>query len=256
MVLASLSVLLTGLGVAAALFLAEAETIPVPAPVRVDPAQTESAEAPSNNTALDLLAEETPSPEPVEATATFEEHHRKDSGGALWVYGMVTNTSAVVIDKVEVIAVLKDEAGAELGTKSGFARRDALAPGESSPVVVLLKDTPDFATISWELDVDEASYVPEMVRGLRVEARPPTRGSFGGWEAEGKVHHDGEQPARFVKVEIQGWSSDGRLIGLSDAYIKDETLAPGASSRFKHVGVLFDEAPARFEMVVEGRAAN
>jgi hypothetical protein len=221
--------------------------IPTPAPL----------EAPPSNPTVALTPAATPEPEPeVEATAEFVEHHRKDSGGALWVYGIVTNTSPFLVDKVEVIGVLLDAEGKELGTEHGYANRDVLAPGATSPIVILLKDTPEFASISWEIDVDKASYVPKTVSGLRVEASAPAANSWGAWESEGKVHNDGEQPAEFVKVEMQGWSADDKLIGIGAAYAKGDVLKPGESARFKHVGVQFDVKPARFEMYVEGRLAD
>ena len=214
-------------------------------------------EAPPSNPTVALTPAATPEPEPeVEATAEFAEHHRKNRGGALWVYGMVKNTSPFLVDKVEVIGVLMDADGKELGTEHGYANRDVLAPDATSPIVILLKDTPEFASISWELDVDKASYVPKTVSGLRVEASSPKPNNWGAWEAEGKVHNDGDQPAEFVKVEMQGWSADGKLIGIGDAYAKGDVLKPGQAARFKHVGVQFDQKPARFEMYVEGRLAD
>lgn len=251
----AISLLVMGAGIAA--FLVVDEAPPPDAPAPRQPAPRPPVEAPPSNPALAIeAATEAPTPEKVDATAEFVEHHRKESGGATWIYGMVTNTSPFVVDKVEVIAVLLGADGEELGTKSGFAKRDALGPGATSPVIVLLKDAPEFASIEWELDVDKATWVPEMVEGLRVEAGPPSRAQFGGWEAEGKVFHDGDTPARFVKVELQGWSADGKLLGVHDTYIKDDVLQPGDSSRFKHVGAMFDVSPARFEMVVEGRKAE
>ncbi len=223
--------------------------IDVPTPVPL--------EAPPRNPTVALTPAATPEPEPeVEATAEFVEHHRKDSGGALWVYGIVKNTSPFLVDKVEVIGVLLDADGKELGTEHGYANRDVLAPGATSPIVILLKDTPEFASISWELDVDKASYVPKTVSGLRVEASSPAPNSWGAWEAEGKVYNDGDQPAEFVKVELQGWSADDKLVGMGDSYAKGAVLKPGESARFKHVGVQFDVKPARFELHVEGRLAD
>lgn len=214
-------------------------------------------EAPPTNPSLALRPAEVATPEPeVPATAEFVEHHRKTSGGALWVYGIVTNTSPFLVDKVEVIGVLMDAEGEELGTEHGYAARDVLAPGATSPVVILMQGPPEFASIAWEIDVDKATYVPKTVAGLRVEAGPPAANSWGAWEAEGKVYNDGDQPAKFVKVELQGWSADGELLGLGDAYAKGDVLKPGESTRFKHVGVQFDQDPASFEMHVEGRLAD
>ncbi len=250
--------LLGAFGVVAGVFLASqgGEQTPVD-PVRAIRVVERELQAPPSNQTLALTpAAVAEPPAEVAATAEFVEHHRKLSGGALWVYGVVTNTSPFLVDKVEVIGVLKDAEGEELGTENGYAARDVLAPGASSPVVILLQGPPEFASITWEIDTDKASYVPKMVSGLRVEAGSPAPNSWGGWETEGRVHNDGDQPAEFVKVELQGWSEDGRLLGLGDAYAKGDVLQPGESARFKHVGVQFDEKPARFELYVEGRLAH
>lgn len=223
-------------------------------PVPARPAAVAPLVAPASNPTLALTPAETATPaEEIPATATFEEHHRKEAGGALWIYGFVTNTSPFLTGKVEVIAVLNDADGKELGTKSGYSNRDVLAPDATSPVVILLKDTPYFASITWEIDVDAANYVATMASGLRLEAGAPSKGQFGGWEVEGKVFNEGDQPAQFVNIEVQGWSEDGRLIGISQTFAKSKLLKPGESSRFKLASLRFDQEPARFEMHVEGR---
>ena len=215
-------------------------------------------EAPSENPSLSL----TPAPQTVQepaapATATFEEHHRKTRGASVWIYGIATNTSPFVVRKIEVIAVLIGADGAELGTRSGYTARDVLGPGDSSPVTVLVTDAPASQDLRFELSVSEAAYVPALASGLRIEAGAPEQhDTFGNWAVEGRVFNDGDVAARFVKVELQGWSADGKLLGYGDAYAKDTIVQPGASARFKHANQHFAEPPARFELYAEGRPVD
>lgn len=201
-----------------------------------------------------LAAAETPTPAPVPATATFAEHSRRTAiDGSLWILGLVTNTSPFPLGKVEVIAVLRDSAGTEITTANGYSKRDVLAPTESSPAQLLVKDPPESCSVTYEVVAKEPSYLPERAEGLRVEAAPPTATDYGAWEAQGKVFNDGREPARFVKIEVQAWDADDQLVGLSEGYAKAGSLAPGASARWKTLGMQTAAKPARFELVVDGR---
>jgi hypothetical protein len=202
--------------------------------------------------AVELAA---PTPAPV-ASAEFVEHsQRTASDGSLWILGMLTNTSDFALDTTEVIAVLRDEAGEELGTHSGYSKRDVLAAGEASPVQILVQDAPTFSSIAYEVDADVPMFLPARVEGLRVEARPATNTGWG-LEIEGKVHHDGTVPAKFVEIEVQAWDADGKLVGLSNAYAKGDVLKPGQSARWKVLGLSSASKVARMELFVDGRPAD
>ncbi len=251
---AALAALLIGFLVAAGLGVVLAfRSSPEPMrPEPVPPAEVRLVE-PLASTSLKPV--ETATPVPVAATASFAEHSRRSgSDGSLWVLGLVTNTSPFPLGKVEIIAVLQDSAGAELTTANGYSKRDVLAPNEASPLVLLIQDPPAFASVAYELVAKKPSYLPARAEGLRIESGAPSATDYGAWEAQGKVFNDGPAAAKFVKVEVQAWDVDDKLVGISEGYAKAESLQPGASARFKTMGMQTASKPARFELFVDGRA--
>ena len=117
-------------------------------------------------------------PEPVVAASASFEFHRTQPGykTSYYALGVVTNTSPFVINKPKVIAVLLDADDKELGTSFGYAERDTIAPGQSSPIKVLIKDPPEHTAVRYEVVPRKASYIPETVAGLRVEVAPSGQG--------------------------------------------------------------------------------
>jgi hypothetical protein len=198
-----------------------------------------------------------PEPEPP-ATANFE-FHRIQSGfqTSFYALGFVTNTSPFIIDQPKVIAVLLDARGQEVGTDFGYGERDVLGPGERTPIKILISDPPEHASIRYEVVVSKASYIPAQVAGLRIEPKPAQRGKWGkdNWEIEGKVHNEGQQPAKFVSIEIQALDAEGKLVGVGNTYADAEVLAPGAMARYSTQITVTGE-PDRFDFVVESRVAD
>ncbi len=190
------------------------------------------------------------------ATATFELHGRKSGyQSSFYVLGMVKNTSPFAIDKPKVAVVLRDKAGKELTSRDGYAERDVLEPGESSPIKVLVSDPPPHQELSFEVVARRSLYQPGKVEGLKVEQEGPPRQNFGTWEIAGKVLHEGNVPARFVKVECLIRNKAGKLIGIESTYADGERLDPKDSARFR-VSALLDEKPEKIELSVSARPAK
>jgi len=193
------------------------------------------------------------------ATAEFE-FHTELSGyqSSFYALGKVTNSSAFVIDKPKVIAVLLDAQGNEVGTDFGFAERDALGPDQSSPIKILIKDPPAHASINFEVVVKKASYVPGEVEGLRVEPGAPQAAQFGDnrWEIDGKVFNEGDTPAKFVQIQILALDAEGEYVGIDSTFADADVLAPGSSARWKALSVSTAGEVDHFEFSVNGRPAN
>ena len=194
-------------------------------------------------------------PPDVEATANFEAHNRRRSGGALWIYGYVTNTSPFPLGKVKVTAVLHDAEGGEVAQDSGFSEWDILQPNERSPITLLVSDPPAHESITFETHADKPFYLPGQVEGLELEVSDPRKDSFLGYKATGKVHNRGETPARFVRIDGLGFDEDDKLLGMAFSYADAELLQPGKSARFELS--FFDNQPyKRFEFFVHGQPAD
>jgi hypothetical protein len=204
-----------------------------------------------------VVTPEAPPPE-VKATAEFT-HHRtvRSYGTTHYVYGVVTNTSSITIDKPKVTVLLLDAAGRELDTKSGYAERDGLLPGESSPISILLDKPPAFASLGFEPVARKAFVEPRRAASLHLEARPPDRNAISSWVFKGKVRNDGSAPARFVRVLVTALDGESKIVGLASGYAEGDRLAAKSSARYEVMAFFASKpAPAKFELAVEGRPAD
>ncbi len=199
-----------------------------------------------------------PETPPVPATATFEFHRNKPGyKTSYYALGYVTNTSPFPIAKPEVVAVLLDEQGNEVGTHNGFAEADLLQPGERAPISLLINDPKPHASVTFEVVPRRATWAPELVEGLRLEVAEPQKAAFGDrLEFSGKVFNEGNTPAQFVRIQILGFDANDKLVGVASTYAKAERLGPGESARWSSPPVDFAEHPARFEYGVSGRVAK
>ncbi|MCB9763315.1 MAG: hypothetical protein H6739_26350 [Alphaproteobacteria bacterium] len=236
---------MTAIGVASAVVAVQPKepeyTLPdAPAITWVEPSTTSSDVAP-----------------PEEPAATFTMHSTRMSlGTTFYVYGEIENTTrTVTLDKVEVVVVLKDEAGDEVGTDHGYAVRDVVPPGGRTPISILVSDPPPFASMEFEVVPKKATWTPTQVEGLRVEAGPLVQDrSF--WKATGKVFNEGSVDARFVEIEIVGRDAEGLIVGVDTTYAKGDVLKAGSSARFDTSMVSFARTPTKVEYAVSGRPAE
>jgi hypothetical protein len=228
-------------------------------PARIRSVQRDPA-APSVRNPIAIATPAPDAPPEAPAAATFEFHSRASAyQTSYYVLGWVTNTSAVAIDRPKVVAVLLDAAGKEVGTAQGFPAPNDLGPGDRVPIKILVNKPPPHAELRYEVSVRKASYRSPRVAGLRVEPVTPTRAAFGSsWDVNGKVFHEGKEPAKFVRVTILALDKDGRLIGLNEGFAQGATeiLQPGQSARFNVLSAFADTTPARFEFQVEAMAVK
>ncbi len=192
----------------------------------------------------------------VTPTAEFTHHHTlRGYGTTQYVFGMVKNTSPVPIDKPKVIVVLRDAAGREVDTRSGYAERELL-PGESCAVSIMLTNPPAFASLAFETSPRKSWAPPRRAPGLRLEPQPqPERNSIGSLVFRGKVHNEGSSAARFVHVLIRALDAAGKIVGLASGYAEGERLLPGAAARYEVYASFYTQA-AKYELAVEGRPAD
>ncbi|MBX7083567.1 MAG: zinc ribbon domain-containing protein [Nannocystaceae bacterium] len=258
---AAVGVIALGAGVAVGLTRRPPASPPTPTPSPAVPAVVQPiatvppADPPTSTPPATPEPVVVPATTPVAApplTARFElEHRRPAYGSTFYAIGWVTNTSGVTIDRPKITAVMRDAAGAEVGTAFGFAEADVLAAGERSPVSLLVMEPPPFATIDFELRPSAAHYIPPRVSGLRLEHAPPKSSDFG-TKITGKIFNEGTEAARFVKILALSYDADGKLASVDSTYADGDSLAPGDSARFE-LSVSRTEAPiARHELQVSG----
>jgi hypothetical protein len=194
----------------------------------------------------------------IAATAEFELHGtRSGLQTTFYVLGYVTNTSPFPINKPKLTVVLLDADGKEVGTSNGFGEDDVVEPGDKTPASVLVKDPPEHASFSVEVSPRKSTFALKEVSGLEVEAGEPTRASFGdSLDIAGRVHHRGDEAAKFVKVQVLAFDTNDKLLGIYSSYADAERLEPGAFARFSTRSMRFETDPARFELSASGRVAD
>lgn len=197
---------------------------------------------------------EAPPPEPP-ASATFVEHSvlQRGSDGTYYVLGVVTNTSPWPIESPKFEVVLKDATGKEVGVDTGFGGREALPPGGSQAVSLLVYKPISHASHEVVVRPERLDWQPEPAEGLTVSPFPPVADTYGGWKVSGSVTNGGAVTARFVEAYIAAWNAEDKLIGLAHTFAAgEEGLAAGATARYD-TRLDAEGTPARFTVEVSGR---
>jgi hypothetical protein len=191
------------------------------------------------------------------ATAQFTFHRtRPGYKNNFYVLGEVKNTSPFPIRKPEIVVVMLDAAGKEVGTDNGYASKDYLAPGEESYVAALVSNPVAHKSLRFEVVPRRATHKPEQAEGLRALNALSTRRSTGGYRFTGKVENRGDKPAKFVSVKIYALDAENKLLGHSTTFAKTDLLLPGASARYQVDSARYEQEPTRFQINVSGRAAK
>lgn len=184
--------------------------------------------------------------------------HRTKAGyqDSFYVLGEVQNTSPYAISKPELMIVMRDAEGNEVGTDSGFAMAEILEPGERSYLSAVVTSPPPHASLSFEVVPRKATYRPAAAEGLEVIENEPRVERGGIYKFSGRVHNGGSTRARFLNVGVLAFDADDKLLSIHFTYAKTDGLPPGEDARFQLTGAGFDEPPARVEYSVSGRVMD
>jgi hypothetical protein len=231
----------------------EAPTPPLSAPGSSDGAEAPAGVVPPPAPTSTPLAEAPePPPRPAEAHAEFRfDGTQPGYEGSSYVLGWVTNTSTIPIQRPAVTVVLVAEDGRELAVENGYASVPVLEAEASTPISIMLSQTPAHARMEFEVDarpVSDAIEVP-AVRVVDPVAEPPVEGKR--WSFRGRLANEGTVPLRHARVSVYGISADGKNLGMQTTYANVEVLEPGQSARFVTRCDRFTGIPSRFEYLPE-----
>jgi hypothetical protein len=187
----------------------------------------------------------------------------KQNDGSLWFFGEVRNDGDAARESIEIRVNLLDKAGKEVASKVGYASRSYLNPGEISPFSVLFSkdDAPPFDHYTIEVRSSKADFQPNYTyRDLSfLPDVQDKHDQYGFIKISGRVHNDGEQPAKFVQIYAVFYDQKGSVVGLASSYAEsanDAPLVAGADARFELQGVIFSGVPTRYRLFAEGSKAN
>lgn len=182
------------------------------------------------------------------------------TSGAHWFFGEVRNNATEPREAIAVRINLLDANGQELASKTGYAARSYLAPGETSPFSVLFSaddgPLPAFARYTLEVRSQKSGFQAGFTRRtLQAEELRSETDRWGSRIVRGKLRNTGRQPVKFPKVIITFYDQQGRVVGIQTAYAETDdskALKADQSGRFEGSTLIFSNDPAGYLLFVEG----
>lgn len=220
---------------------------------RDDTSRTSTGVArPLHETGGDAIEKETPPRAEYRGVSVIP-----DVIGNVYFAGLYHNSGTVPIRTPSVTVVLFGADGRKLATGKGYAIREALLPGEETPVVVLVSKAPRYARY-------EVSHTPEPPYPSTNKDRPAmtirrvalARNNYGGWEITGEIVNASRKSVKFVNVVAVVLDAGKKIVGTGTDYIREDTLAPGDYSPFRISASTVTGAPASCRIDYEARAVQ
>jgi len=203
-----------------------------------------------------LTSPVTPTPTPVPLEPVSLGFYDTPSGG-LWCLGEVWNRSGSDAELVQVAVALFDANRRTLLERSAFTVLDIVPQDGRAAFGVLFEQKPaDFAAYQvWVVGGEPLAYQGRRYRELTVVE---DRGEWSGgvYVVSGQVENWGALPAQEVTVVVTGYDAQGLVSAVRLAAVEDETLPPGALSRFRVTLVPAGEAIASYRVQVQGWRGN
>jgi hypothetical protein len=171
---------------------------------------------------------------------------RTSIGGLFWL-ATYTNSGTVPIADPSAVASLFDATGKRVAEQPGYAVKKLLAPGESTPMLILVANAPKFAKAVVNLRDPEAPRYARDVLTPAVKEFTVGKGRFGR-SAVGTVRNDQQTALRFIQIVVVGRDAQGDIVSYADGYATAKQLAPGQESGFDiSLGTFEIEKPAKWE---------
>lgn len=191
---------------------------------------------------------------PPKAELRDVQHARLPRGTDIWI-GTLANTGQVPIERPSALVSLFDAQGKRVGEHHGWAPIELLAPGQTTPVLVMIMRAPVYSRFDAAPgELRTTSYSPPQLATIKVTEQTVQPYLTTMQQIVGTVRNVGSKPARFVQVIAVGRDGDGKLASYASNYVSRSDLAPGAESGFSVTSGTFEiRRPARFEVFAVGR---
>jgi len=192
-------------------------------------------------------------PPPPSATLEATVPGKTSIGGHFWL-ATYHNTGPAPIGRPAIVVSLFDGSGARVGEERGYARRDYLRPGESTTVLALSSDPPEYERAEVTLVEPQAPRHTAEPIDLQVRENVVNNRGRGRSDVIGTVENQSDTAVNFVKLLVVGRNDAGDPVAFGEAFATDKDLAPGESSGFKvSLGTWVIEDPKTIEVVAFGR---
>jgi hypothetical protein len=223
---------------------------PPPRPALIDPI------ARPTSTGLTPTAGAAERDAPRAPEARVKSFRKQVSGTSTFWLVIYENSGTTTIRDPSARVSLFDATGRRVLEQPGYAKTKVLAPGETTPILVLAMNPPAFtrAEVAAVTPRAPSSYdgAPPVVLEV-VDFVPRKDNTF--TKITGTVKNTSKQPVQFIEVVVTGVDGTGEVVSLADGYATERQLAPGASTGFEITSGVFDVAtPTKYRVVATAMA--
>jgi hypothetical protein len=213
---------------------------PPPRPVTIDPI----ARPTSTLTAITPTATAPERDAPRAPEARVKSYRKQVSATSTFWLVIYENSGTTTIRDPSARVSLFDATGRRVLEQPGYAKTKQLAPGETTPILVLAMNPPPFTRAEVAVVAPRApsSYDSAPPVALEVVDFVPRKDSSF-TKITGTVKNSSKQAVQFIDVVVTGVDATGEIVSLADGYATERQLAPGASTGFQITSGVFDVAP-------------
>lgn len=184
----------------------------------------------------------------------------RDSAGMLHFVGEVVNNSDIPAERVQIALSLLDDQGNVLVAESANLAElhVALARGKYPFRFMIdeLGSDKQWATV--KIQVQAQPYTEGGILPYHLELRAenvtgqPAQSEYDTFSLSGMVVNFGQKPVSNAHVVAVAYNGEGKVIDVGDAYAQLEEIAPGNSAPFQLDFGSIRDAPASYEIFVQG----
>ena len=177
------------------------------------------------------------------------------SGGIYWIFSIV-NDGVVTASRANVVVSLLDDNNQRLEEQAGWSKREMLAAGEESVVLVYIAQPPQVnyrSEITAQARPHKGSFLVSEVM-LEVKDYVVKQKSQNRYDVIGDVFNPHEGQADFVKVVAVALNANDQTVGIADGFVTTTNIDAGQQSGFKvSAGAFLTETPVSWSVWAKGR---
>jgi hypothetical protein len=169
----------------------------------------------------------TPTPEVVVlGSTTFVPHKGSTS---IYLVGEVRNDTHLDAEFVRIDASLRDASGEVVYAKHSYSKIGILAPGATSPFLIIFSDLPEWA--SYDLAVVSRATARQLYP-LEVLSSELSLDDDAAFHVMGKVKNQYDEQCKFIQAYVTLYDANGEVIGTDSSYATPSDLNPGRVAFF------------------------
>jgi hypothetical protein len=179
----------------------------------------------------------------------------RDTISTLWFVGEVVNKGDTPAQSVQIALSLLDGSGNVLATGSG--RISYVAASGKFPFKIMVDKAPkEWKEVKIQVQgsaySDKSLFPPYLdLKADKISGQPPASG-YGNYGLVGAIVNTGQKTATLVHVVAVAYDNDGKVIDVGETYTQLSEIGAGADAPFKLGFGNIKQAPARYEVFVQG----